>query len=197
MTARKKATVQGVGRVTASLDQLADTFQHHAESLGVPVKVAMDFAYRCDLLSDAMDRGKTAGYFNPAEIGVEVPGPLVSDPNNPFMAGEFTQQEFFELADKQMSGALEAAAAAHRADPVIASLIKKEAAKLAFDVLNARAAKGKPFPGAAPPFGKKDEKKDEEPKKEAKKSEVEKDEEEVLNEASKSASAHFRLFETK
>jgi hypothetical protein len=43
-------------QVTASLDRIADLFQNHAEQLGVPSRVAFDFAYRCDLLSDALDK---------------------------------------------------------------------------------------------------------------------------------------------
>lgn len=196
MTARKKATVQGARRVTANLDDLASLFQSHHEALGVPKKVAMDFAYRCDLLSDAIEKGfniKSAAFFNPAEIGEEVPGPLQFDPNNPFMDGEFTQERFRMLAEKQMSGELASNAAAHKADPKLASLIAAEAAKLAFLAFKkAEEAKEKDA---------EDEEKPEEAKKAAKKGEdapvdSEKDAEDVPEEAKKAASL-FGLFSAK
>jgi hypothetical protein len=136
MTARKKASVAGARRVTANLDNLATLFQEHGASLGIPAKVAADFAYRCDLLSDAIEQHvgvRTAARFNPAEIGEEVPGPLeMLDSDEPWMDGHFTQEKFVELAEKQESGELEANAEAHVADPKLAALIQK-AANLAAD----------------------------------------------------------------
>ena len=157
MTTGKKASVQGARRVTANLDNIASLFENHAASLGIPAKVAADFAQRCDLLSDAIER-RVAGFYNPAQIGETVPGPLEMDPNNPFMNGEFTQQKFTELASKQMSGSLGSGV-----DPKLASLVAKEAGKLAFSILSERGAKtaGKPEKGVNP-FPPKDEKKDEE-----------------------------------
>lgn len=131
----KKASKAGVRRVTANLDALASLFQNHHRSLGIPSKVAMDFAYRCDLLSDSIDRRKQAGYFNPAEIGEEEPGPLTYDENNPFMEGEFTREEFRALSEKQMAGELAENAAAHVADPKLASVAKKAAYKAALAAL--------------------------------------------------------------
>ena len=127
MTTTKKASKAGARRVTANLDVLASLFQNHHRSLGIPQKVAMDFAYRCDLLSDSIDRRKQAGYFDPSEIGVEEPGPMMFDENNPFMEGHFTQEKFRALDEKQMAGELAANAAAHVADPKLASAIKKAA----------------------------------------------------------------------
>ena len=135
MTTTKKASKAGARRVTANLDALASLFQNHHASLGIPSKVAMDFAYRCDLLSDSIDRRKQAGYFNPAEIGEEEPGPLVFDENNPFMEGEFTQEEKRTLSEKQMAGELAANAAAHVADPKLASVIRKAAYSAAINAL--------------------------------------------------------------
>lgn len=131
----KKASKAGARRVTANLDALASLFQNHHRSLGIPSKVAMDFAYRCDLLSDSIDRRKQAGYFNPAEIGEEEPGPLTYDENNPFMEGEFTQEEKRALSEKQMAGELAANAAKHVADPKLASLIRKSAYSAALAAL--------------------------------------------------------------
>ena len=123
----KKASKAGARRVTANLDALASLFQNHHRSLGIPSKVAMDFAYRCDLLSDSIDRRKQAGYFDPSEIGKQVPGPLMFDENNPFMEGEFTREEFRALDEKQEAGELAENAAKHVADPKLASAIKKAA----------------------------------------------------------------------
>ena len=135
MTTTKKASKAGVRRVTANLDVLASLFQNHHRSLGIPQKVAMDFAYRCDLLSDSIDRRKQAGYFDPSQIGKEVPGPLVYDENNPFMEGEFTREEFRALDEKQTAGELAANAAAHVADPKLASVIRKAAYNAALAAL--------------------------------------------------------------
>ena len=126
-TTNKKASLAGASRVASNMDALAGVLQHHHASLGIPEKVAMDVAYRLDLLSDSIDRRKSAGYFNPAEIGVEKPGPLMFDDNNPFMAGHFTQERFNQLDDKQVSGELASNAAKHVADPKLASLLKKVA----------------------------------------------------------------------
>lgn len=125
MTTQKKASQAGARRVTATLDSMASLFQHHAGSLGIPQKVAMDFAYRCDLLSDNIDKRRTAGYFDPSEIGTEKPGPMEYDTNNPFMAGEFTREELRNLSEKQMAGELAANAAKHVADPKLASMVGK------------------------------------------------------------------------
>lgn len=191
MTVRKMATAQGARRVTSGLDRFASLFQGNHESLGIPKKVAMDFALRCDMLSDAIDRRfntKNAGYVDPSTIGKEVPGPLVMDSNNPFMSGEFTQEKFYALAQKQMSGELAANAAAHVADPKLAALIAKQAAKLAFAVLKqAKAAEDE----------KESEDVVEEPAKEAaKKSEGEEPDGDEGEDAEKTASI-FGLFETK
>lgn len=125
MTTQKKASQAGARRVTATLDSMASLFQHHAGALGIPQKVAMDFAYRCDLLSDNIDKRRTAGYFDPSEIGTEKPGPMEYDTNNPFMVGEFTREEFRNLSEKQMAGELAANAAKHVADPKLASMVGK------------------------------------------------------------------------
>lgn len=151
MTVRK-ASMMGARRVTASLDNVASLFENYAESLGIPAKVAADFSHRCDLLSAAIDRNfglKTAGYYPPEDIAEGVSGPLIMDANNPFMNGHFTQANFTQLAEKQISGSLAGNAAAHRADPKLASFIAKQAAILAFnqlkewDIANRKAASKK------------------------------------------------------
>ena len=105
-------TNKGAQQVSTVLDRIATLFQGEAEKLGVPEKIALDFAYRCDLLSDhvenagnpktaldALDPVKEEG-FNPDDIGREVGGPLEQvDSDEPWMSGEFTQQENRELRD--------------------------------------------------------------------------------------------------
>lgn len=131
MKTQKKASKAGVRRVTANIEALASLVQYHHESLGIPKAAAMDFATRCDMLSDYLDKRRTAGYFDPSEIAVEVPGPEVFDANNPFMEGHFTQGNFRELDEKQMSGELAANAAKHVADPKLAKLVHAAAYKAA------------------------------------------------------------------
>jgi hypothetical protein len=124
MTTIKKASQAGARRVIATLDSLASLVQYHGASLNLPKKVAMDFALRCDMVSDHLGRQIKAGYFDPSEIGTEKPGPMEYDTNNPFMAGEFTREEFRNLSEKQMAGQLAANAAKGVADPKLASVIK-------------------------------------------------------------------------
>lgn len=42
--------------IVADLDNLAELFQNAGTELGIPQRIAMDFAYRCDLLSDAIEK---------------------------------------------------------------------------------------------------------------------------------------------
>ena len=42
--------------ITADLDRLAQLFERNHKVIGVPAKVAVDFAYRCDLLSDFVEK---------------------------------------------------------------------------------------------------------------------------------------------
>ena len=151
-----KLTRRGAAHVTTDLDKIANLFQNHATTLGVPDKIASDFAYRCDLLSDHVEKyaqrvaaaqgeaeedaeGKTAAVdetgtsiepfpgnkgFDANEIGDLKSGPLeiITPPNEPWMNGEFTQEEFMALREKEQSGELAANAAAGKADPKLASI---------------------------------------------------------------------------
>ena len=98
-------TRHGARTLTESLDRIATAVQHNAAVLGLPVNIAQDFAYRCDLISDAVE--KTAGTnfpikeadFDAASIGAEVPGPLVDEPPAPQLDDHFTQDKFHELGD--------------------------------------------------------------------------------------------------
>ena len=42
--------------IVADLDNLAELFQNAGSELGIPSRIAMDFAYRCDLLSDTIEK---------------------------------------------------------------------------------------------------------------------------------------------
>ena len=115
----KKLTKKGALQITADLDRLGNLFQTEWESLGVSQKVAMDFAYRCDLLSDDLEKRSGLNRkalsefdpvqepgFDPEEIGVEKSGPAEGDADEPYMSGEFTQQEHRELRETQEQGDL-------------------------------------------------------------------------------------------
>ncbi|NBQ99338.1 MAG: hypothetical protein EBT79_02185 [Actinobacteria bacterium] len=54
-----KLTRRGAANVTTDLDKIATLFQNRAAALGVPEKIAHDFAYRCDLLSDHIEKYAT------------------------------------------------------------------------------------------------------------------------------------------
>ena len=127
-------TKKGAREVTQTLDRIANLFQSEAELLGVPTKIATDFALRCDLLADHIERtasaneaalAKRADYYKgknetglsveppPSDgvdannIGDEVPGPLeMIDSHEPWMKGEFTQEELNALRILQQSGKL-------------------------------------------------------------------------------------------
>jgi hypothetical protein len=109
----QKMTKMGAKEVTSALDSMAQLFEHDFETMGVPEKVAKEFALRCDLLSDHLE--KQAGIekealtgddpvkepgFNPEEIGEEKSGPLEDEPDESFMKDEFTQQENRELRER-------------------------------------------------------------------------------------------------
>jgi RecA-family ATPase len=49
-------TKQGALQVTADLDRLATLFMSETETLGLPEKIAKDFALRCDILSDHVEK---------------------------------------------------------------------------------------------------------------------------------------------
>lgn len=48
-------TRKGARRLTAMLDEVATVVQGNPEVLGIDKRIATDFAYRCDLLSDAVE----------------------------------------------------------------------------------------------------------------------------------------------
>lgn len=116
----KKLTRKGARNVTSELDRIASLVQDHHPLLGIPEKVALDFAKRCDLLSDAVETVAIHNYprtaaedeegasvepdgegFDANAIGDSKAGPHQHEPDEPYMEGEFTQTEFHQLGDKQ------------------------------------------------------------------------------------------------
>ena len=113
---------KGARQVTETLDRIANLFQAEAQSLGVTPKIAKDFAMRCDMMSDFIEKRaglrtaapdaigqdlNSGSNFDPSDIGREVAGPLeMLDSDEPWMQGEFTMQEKRELGGLQESGSL-------------------------------------------------------------------------------------------
>lgn len=118
-----KLTREGARNLTATLDRIASAVQQNAALLGIDAKIAKDFAYRCDLVSDAVESTAVANFPKNAdensavpsdgdvymvakpgiqnEIGAETDGPLYEeDPaSSTDIDGHFTQESFHELTD--------------------------------------------------------------------------------------------------
>ena len=120
---RRKKTMsnkkQSALKVSATLDRIASLFENSFDSLGVPEKIAKDFAFRCDLLSDTIESNVGIDKqalddldpvlepgFNPDDIGREVGGPLEDGGEHSWQDGEFSRQEHRELRDLQESGSI-------------------------------------------------------------------------------------------
>ena len=129
-----RLTRQGARNLTAALDNIAQVVQQRAALLGLDKRTATDFAYRCDLLSDAIERTASANFplrqaadahgkgsddegmsvehgeggFDPNLIGDEVPGPLeiIEPPSEAWMDGHFTQEKYHVLGELQEAGEL-------------------------------------------------------------------------------------------
>jgi hypothetical protein len=110
----KKLTKQGARQLTTDIDRIATVIQAEAESLGIPTHIATDYAKRCDIISDAIERQAgldreaeaSNGGWDPEDIGEEVAGPDVQEPDEPFMNQQFSQQENRELRERQQAGDL-------------------------------------------------------------------------------------------
>ena len=57
-----RLTRQGALNLTSMLDRVANVLQHRAEVLGIPADVALDFAKRADMISDAIEKQAAANY---------------------------------------------------------------------------------------------------------------------------------------
>ncbi len=101
----KILTRPGARNLTAAIDRIASVIQERHEVLGIDPKIAQDFAYRCDLISDAVETTAVINYPKEAEkavseIGAETKGPIYEEEADPDLKGQFTQQEFQELTDE-------------------------------------------------------------------------------------------------
>ena len=118
-----KLTRRGARNLTAAIDRIASAVQDNPALLGIDPKIAKDFAYRCDLISDAIETTAVTNYpkaateFPASDIGEEVPGPLVDGEVEHDAAGHFTQGEFSELTDVAEKLAKAAAMLADKASP--------------------------------------------------------------------------------
>lgn len=88
-----RLTRRGASDLTALIDRVANTVQHNAEVLGIDPRIARDFAWRCDLISDAV---AITSSLNAEDVGETKSGPISSDADEPYMK-TFTQEENSEL----------------------------------------------------------------------------------------------------
>jgi len=138
-----KLTEKGARQVTADLDRLATLFQSDYAILGIPEKIAVDMARRCDMLSDTIE--KTAGLsrkaqmdptenyteekilpneFNPAEIGEEQSEAFLRNEDEPYM-DVFKQDEFDQLREVQQDGMFSNAKSASKLIAKLADRLEK------------------------------------------------------------------------
>lgn len=108
-------TKQGALQVSTDLDRLASVFQQEHATLGLSEKVAQDFALRCDILSDFIE--KKAGVARDADGAIKdaelakyasaLSRRAQMDPKKNFTVGDVKSGEFnpAEIGEEQ-SGAL-------------------------------------------------------------------------------------------
>jgi len=99
-----KLTREGARNLTSNIDRIASTVQEHAALLGIDSKIAQDFAYRCDLISDAVESTAVNNFPKraedvAAEIGEVEPGPIIDGEVDHDAAGHFTQEQFHQLTE--------------------------------------------------------------------------------------------------
>ena len=96
-------TRKGARNLTEALDKVASTLQNAHGALGIPEKIALDFAYRCDLISDAVEKkaveNTKVAEAAVEELGAETTGPIFEEDSDPDLKGQFTQKEFSELTE--------------------------------------------------------------------------------------------------
>jgi len=125
-----KLTRRGARNVTATLDRIATLLQQSPGVLGIDPKIAMDFAHRCDLISDAVETTASINFpvtaadeegmslpndgWDADQIADKVPGPLKHEVDESDYMSTFNEEEYHELGDLQESGSLgKAASASH------------------------------------------------------------------------------------
>ena len=102
-------TKEAAQAITADLDRLAQLFEADHKSLGIPTNVAKDFEYRCDLLSDFVEKRSAEDAESiQKEFGQEVDTQHESD--EPYMATKTYQDELYELGNMVETGGLGKAA---------------------------------------------------------------------------------------
>ena len=113
--------------ITADLDKLAQLFETDHAALGVPTNVAKDFAYRCDLLSDFVEK-QAAALDRTDSIQKEFDAEVETShqPDEAYMSDKTTQDELYELGQMVESGNLGKAALENLASKV-ADLLKAAA----------------------------------------------------------------------
>ena len=119
-------TKEAAKAITADLDRLAQLFEADHVALGVPSTVATDFAYRCDLLSDFVE--KRGGLDRTDSIQKEFDNEIETShqPEEDYMATKTYQDELYELGQMVESGNLGKAALENIATKV-ADLLKAAA----------------------------------------------------------------------
>jgi len=102
----RKITASQVNKIAKTLDGMAEFFEKSASQLGIPQSVGTDFAYRCDLLADAIEKKASPNTtlthprrFDPSSIGQTTPGPLRRDDDERYLQDEYTGEEFSALSD--------------------------------------------------------------------------------------------------
>ena len=151
-------TTKGAIQISTELDRVASLFQKEHEVLGLPEKIAIDFALRCDALSDHIEKRagvvrlktgeldpkhnytETAGgdaegtnYFPPSDIGTRTDGALLRNQDEPYM-DTFEQEWYNELRTVQQTGQFSNAKAASEIGPQMlkrmATLLQQAGVKL-------------------------------------------------------------------
>ena len=97
-------TRHGARNLTAAIDRIASAVQDNPSMLGIDPKIAKDFAYRCDLISDAVETRAVTNFPKQGEaavqeIGAETTGPIYEEDADPDLKGQFTQESFTQLTD--------------------------------------------------------------------------------------------------
>ena len=97
-------TRHGARNLTVAIDRIASAVQDNPSVLGIDPKIAKDFAYRCDLISDAIETRAVTNFPKQGEaavqeIGAETTGPIYEEDASPDLKGQFTQESFTELTD--------------------------------------------------------------------------------------------------
>lgn len=128
----KKLSKKGAENLVLTIEKVATTLQENWEVLGLDKEAALDLAFRLDTVCDTVDRvagceygrttdiplsalknegevgGPHAGDFDPGKVSETKPeGALRFDADEPYMKGNFTQQETSELAYRQEHNDLE------------------------------------------------------------------------------------------